>query len=199
MKLKQIANKIIELKDDDLALRQKLIEAKKLGKGYDKEMAKLHNRNAELLNQIIDSIGYPTIDKVGKEASEAAWLIVQHSIAQPAFMKKCLKLLTEAVDEKKASPINLAYLSDRIAVFEGKPQHYGTQFDWNKNGELCPQAYDERNKVNKRRETIGLNSLEEQMELMRERAEKENQMPPKDYEKSRTAFDEWRKAVGWIR
>lgn len=199
MKLKQIAGKIIELKEEDLALRKKLIQTKELSEGYHKEMAKLHNRNAELLNQIIDSIGYPTVDKVGKEASEAAWLIIQHSIGQPTFMKKCLFLLKEAVEEKKASPINLAYLSDRIAVFEGKPQRYGTQFDWNENGELCPQAFDERSKVNKRRKAVGLNSLEEQIEFMKERAKNENQTPPLDYEKSRMVYDDWRKTVGWIK
>lgn len=48
-------------------------------------MEQLHNRNAKILNDIIEAIGYPTIDKVGKEASEAAWLVIQHSIGQSAL------------------------------------------------------------------------------------------------------------------
>lgn len=55
-------------------------------------MEKLHNRNAEVLNNIVDKTSYPTVDKVGEEASEAAWLVIQHSIGQPSFMKKCAEL-----------------------------------------------------------------------------------------------------------
>ena len=52
-------------------------------------------------SEIINATGYPTIDKVGKEASEATWLIIQHSIGQPEFMKKCAKQLEIAVMKKR--------------------------------------------------------------------------------------------------
>lgn len=198
MEFKGVTKKIIELKEEDLEFRDRLIQKKELGKGYNEEMARLHNRNAEKLNKIIDAIGYPTIDKVGKEASEAAWLIIQHSIGQPEFMKKCVKLLAKAVTEKKANPINLAYLTDRIAVFEGKLQLYGTQFDWDENGELNPQPYDNIKKLNQRRKSIGLNTLEEQTEIIRKQSKIENQKRPTDFEKRKKEFDKWRKSVGWI-
>lgn len=62
-------------------------------------------------------------------------------------MKKSRELLENAVGENKADPGNLAYLTDRIAVFEGNPQLYGTQFDWDENGELNPIFYDNIDKV----------------------------------------------------
>lgn len=197
MEFKEIAGRIIEMKKKDLELREKLIQNGILSKGYNKNMAKLHNRNAEELSKIIDSIGYPTVEKVGKEGSEAAWLIIQHSIGQPQFMKKCAQLLEVAVNENKANPINLAYLTDRIAVFEERPQFYGTQFDWDKNGEISPQYFDDLNKVNQRRKSIGLNSLEEQTKIMREQTKNENQTPPGEFEERKKEFDEWRKSVGW--
>ena len=197
MLFKEYAEKIIELKNKDLALRNRLIQEGRLGNGYDEEMAKLHRENAEQLNEIIDAIGYPSFEKVGKEASEAAWLVIQHSIGSPAFMKKCAQLLEIAVKENKANPINLAYLTDRIAVFEGRPQLYGTQFDWDEYGTISPQAFDDLAKVNQRRKSIGLNQLEEQIEIMRTRAKKENEQPPADYEARKKEMDEWRKAVGW--
>lgn len=199
MDYKDIAERIIELKKADLELRGRLIQSGQLGKGYDEDMEKLHNRNAEVLNEIIDSIGYPTIDKVGKEASEAAWLVIQHSIAQPKFMKKCVILLESAVNENKADPVNLAFMTDRIAVFEGKSQLYGTQFDWDENGELSPNAFDDLTKVNHRRKSVGFNTLEEQTQIMRRRVESENQLPPTDIEKRNQKYDEWRKEVGWIK
>ncbi|TFB28484.1 DUF6624 domain-containing protein [Pedobacter alluvionis] len=162
-------------------------------------MKELHNENAKILNDIIDAFGYPTIDKVGKEANEAAWLVIQHSIGQPQFMKKCAKLLEIAVSESKADSKSLAYLTDRIAVFEGKPQLNGTQFDWDENGNLSPNLFDELNKVNERRKSIGLNTLEEQTEILRRQVIDENQSPPKDFEKRKQEIEQWKKNVGWTK
>lgn len=198
MEHKDLATKIVALKKADLNLRDQLLQAGQLNDGYNEEMAQLHNHNAKALDAIIDEIGYPTIDKVGKEGSEAAWLVIQHAIGQPAFMKKCAKLLEEAVDENQANPKSLAYLTDRIAVFEGKPQHYGTQFDWDEQGEMSPQPFDDMDEVNRRRKSAGFNTLKEQTELMRRRAKAENQFPPVDFEERRRGYEEWKRKVGWI-
>ncbi|WP_289662829.1 DUF6624 domain-containing protein [Flavobacterium panacagri] len=194
-----IVQKIIELKNADFALREKLILDGKLSVGYNPEMEKLHNKNAGELEDIINQIGYPSIDKVGEEASQNAWIIIQHAIALPDFMRKCAKELEKAVNENKADPINLAYLTDRIAVFEGKPQLYGTQFDWDKNGEMSPNFFDDVTKVNERRKQIGFNTLEEQIGIMKKRVKDENQFPPIDFEKRKLEMEEWRKKTGWIK
>jgi len=199
MKYPTISQKIITLKERDLALRDKLMQAGQLNDGYNEEMAALHNSNAEQLNEIIEAIGYPTVGKVGKGGSEAAWLIIQHAIGRPVFMKKCAHLLAEAVNKKEASPTKLAYLTDRIAVFEGQAQLYGTQFDWDEKGEMAPQLFDDLNKVNERRKSIGLHTLQEQTEVMKQRIKSENQLPPIDLEKRKREFEEWRKLVGWIK
>ncbi len=197
MDYKSIAEKIFELKNADLAVRDKLVQNGQLSEGYNADMKELHNRNAKTLNDIIDTIGYPTIDKVGIEASESTWLVIQHSIEQPEFMKKCAELLEIAVSENKADPKNLAYLTDRIAVFEGKPQLYGTQFDWDEIGNLSPNLFDDLTKVNERRKSIGLNTLEEQTEIIRRQAKNENQSPPIDFEKRKQEIEHWKKNVGW--
>lgn len=197
MDFTQIAETIIDLKNADLALRGKLIQTGNLSNGYHEEMKELHNRNAKILNDIIDSIGYPTINNVGKEACDSAWLVIQHSIAQPEFMKKCAELLKNVVHENQADPKNLAYLTDRIAVFEGKPQRYGTQFDWDENGNLSPNFFDDLIKVNERRKSIGLNTLEEQTAILRNQAKIENQSPPSDFEKRKQEMEAWKQDVGW--
>ena len=195
---KSIAQKIIQLRDKDINLREELLKKGTLFDGYNKEMEALHNSNAKALNQIIETVGYPTPGKVGKKASQAAWLIIQHAIGQPDFMKKCAALLKRAVDEKKASPVDLAYLTDRIAVFEGKPQRYGTQFDWDENGQISPSPYDNLEKVNDRRISIGLNTLEEQIKIVRKISKNEKQVPPPDMKERKQKYDAWRKSVGWI-
>jgi len=192
-----IAEEIIELKQADLELRDTLIRSGKLFDGYNQEMEALHNKNAEILNKIIEKIGYPTIEKVGEEANEAAWLVIQHSISKPEFMKKCTALLEKEVAENKANPKQLAYLSDRIAGFEGRAQFYGTQFDWDENGEMSPKLFDDLEKVNERRKLVGLNSLQEQIEIIRKQVFAETAKPPADLKERNKQMDEWRKKVGW--
>lgn len=192
------AARIIAMRDADLALRDQLVRRGKLGRGYDEEMEQLHNRNAEELHRIIQAIGYPTIERVGREASAAAWLIIQHAISRPVFMRWCRDRLAEDVKEGQADPKQLAYLSDRIAVFSDEPQLYGTQHDWDHTGRLSPNAYDDPQAVDRRRRAIGLPPLAEQTRTLRERAVSEKQTPPPNSAEHRIAYDKWRKRVGWI-
>lgn len=193
----KIAKEIIELQKADLKLRDKLIKNGHLFDGYNKEMEALHNKNAEILDNIVEKHGFPTVENFGKEAVDAAWLVVQHSIGKPEFMKKCAALLEKAVSENQADAKQLAYLIDRIAVFEGRSQLYGTQFDWDERGEMNPKPFDDLEKVNERRESIGLNSLQEQTEIIRKQIIAENQQTPADLKERNKQADEWRRKVGW--
>lgn len=195
---KQYASQIRRLKKLDDNLRNQLIIEGKLSLGYNIEMEQLHIKNAKELDVIIDRIGYPTEEKVGKKASDDAWIIVQHAISKPSFMKKCLNLLNIEAKANKVDPLPIAYLKDRIDVFEGRPQLHGTQFDWDLTGKLSPSKYDDLLAVNQRRKVLGLNTLEEQTNIIREQAIKENQSPPADLNKRNKERDIWRKKVGWV-
>lgn len=193
-----IAAQLIALQKADLALRQQLVENGQLWDGYHPEMAQLHNAHADVLDDIISVMGFPSIDKVGEEACDAAWLVIQHAIGKPDFMRRCKMYLQQAINEKQVSPTKLAYLVDRIAVFEGKKQLYGSQFDWDANGELSPNPIVNPEQVNERRKSLGLPTIEEQTNRIRMQAAQENQKPPVDLEAKKAQMDEWRKKVGWI-
>ena len=79
------------------------------------------------LQEILAEHGWPTFDLVGEDGEDAAWAIAQHSDQDPAFQREALELLRAAVAAGQASPGNLAYLEDRVAVAAGQPQTYGTQ------------------------------------------------------------------------
>ncbi|MGY1650802.1 DUF6624 domain-containing protein [Geodermatophilus sp. SYSU D01119] len=81
----------------------------------------------ERLAQILDEHGWPGRDLVGEDGAEAAWAIAQHSDLDPAFQQRALELLRAAVAEGRASPGDLAHLTDRVAANTGQPQTYGTQ------------------------------------------------------------------------
>lgn len=189
------ARQIIALKDADLRLRDRLLAEGRLNDGYDGDMANLHRRNADQLRDIVENIGLPTAERVGRDASAAAWLVAQHAIGSPDFLRYYARLLCEAAATGKADPVHLAYLTDRIAVFEGCPQRYGTQFDWDDKGELNPHAYDDRTLVDERRRELGLPPLKEQTKLLRGR--EDNRVPPGDLRERRAAYEAWREQVGW--
>ncbi|MDR6487231.1 hypothetical protein J2799_001716 [Chryseobacterium vietnamense] len=130
----QYAVQLMRLAEKDLAVRERLLRDNLLSGGYHPEMEKVHRENAEALRQIIKEIGFPGISKVGQEASEAAWLIAQHAIAEPAFMKSFFELMTE--NRWDVNKKHWAYLNDRIQYFQGKPQRFGTQR--NADGSIYP-------------------------------------------------------------
>ena len=198
MTLASAAKRIIELKDRDLELRQRLMENGTLSNGYHEIMEALHNDNARELEAIMEAIGYPSVPKVGKQANQATWMIVQHAIGCPDFMRKCLKLLQREAEDDKGLSIQLAYLTDRVSILEGKEQRYGTQFDWDEAGLMSPGPYDDLDMVNARRLALGLNSLEEQTEVIRRRVRDEGQTAPKDMEARRREQKAWQVKMGWI-
>ena len=114
--------------------------------------------------------------------AEAAWLIVQHAVSDVDFMKRCIPLLKQAVVTQQAESWQLAFLQDRVLTMSNEPQIYGTQFDYDDNGGPIPFPIREPGSVNLRRSELGLNSLEERVEEMRQRArwaqEQRKKAPP---------------------
>jgi len=198
MESKAYAKRILAMAEKDRQIRDQLLRAGQLNDGYHPLMEAVHQENALELDKITDQIGYPSAAQVGKEASQAAWVIIQHAIGQPAFMKKCLGQLKRSVDQGEGNAVHMAYLQDRVLVLEGKKQLYGTQFDWDENGQMSPQPYDNLYEVNRRRQSSGLNKLDEQCNVMRKRIKKENQLPPLDWQQRQRSYEAWRVKVGWI-
>lgn len=180
---KSIASELIEMARYDLQVRETLLKEGKLSAGYNADMESVHLKNAARLDEIINTIGYPTLSKVGKEASEAAWLIVQHAISRPTLMKRCYALLSEASDD--ISPQNLAYLHDRICYFEGRPQKFGTQFD---DRGLYP--VEDKAETIRLRKALQLSTHDEILIVEAKNLETDLHPHNKD-------FNLWRKKVGW--
>ena len=165
--------------------------------GYDPRMARVHQRNAERLRQIIETVGWPGADLVGSDGAEAAWLILQHAISEPDLLRRALPVLKAAAREGKADAAHAAMLEDRIRFFEGRPQRYGTQFDWDADGSLSPGEVEDPEELADRRAAVGLPPLEEQVDDVRNRATAEGQRPPADYQAYVDARDRWACKVGW--
>ena len=193
----ELRHEIMEMAEHDLAVRQELVADGSLTKqGYHPRMEALHTRNAARLAAIIEEHGWPGKSLVGEDGARAAWLVAQHAINNPPFMRKCLSLLRKAGQEDEAPLWQAAILEDRIRMYKGRPQVYGTQFQPNKNGELVPYAVENPEGVNNRRKEVGLNSLEERMRELRAELEREAIPIPPDWEED---YERWLRAAGWRR
>jgi hypothetical protein len=115
--------------------------------------------NTAWLEKVVEKQGWPTITLVGKDGANAAWLLVQHADDAPKFQRKCLDLMTRLPGDE-VSRTNLAYLTDRVLLAEGKKQVYGTQFTLS-GGKWKPRPIDDEANVDKRRKEAGLAPIAE--------------------------------------
>lgn len=151
---------LIQMKEHDLQVRQRLLDEAKLGGFYVPEMEAVHRQNAARLREIIAEHGWPHQEIAGEDGAQAAWLIAQHAIGEPDFQRQTLVLLKKHAAEGKLPAWHAAYLEDRIAVQEGRPQRYGTQWiDDIRDGLARPFPLEDPDRVNEFRSSVGLSPL----------------------------------------
>ena len=184
---------LLRLAAEDARVREELAADGSLFEGYHPRMEAVHKRNAARLREIIAQHGWPTNSLVGKDGGEAAWLIAQHAIGEPAFMRSCLEHVRTAIACSEAPAWMAAMLEDRIRMYEGKPQVYGTQLESDPEGRLRPYLIENSEAVDERRATVGLEPLGARLT----RAQTESHEPPKDRERFETDYRAWLRRVGW--
>lgn len=150
----KVANEIQRMITVDQEMREKSLDA---DSDWDEEV---DIKNTEVMKRIVREIGWPTISKVGKESSESAWLLVQHSDHDPDFQQQCLDLMKAEADGE-VSQVDIAYLEDRVRVNTNRGQIYGTQFHETRDAEgnilkYEPQPIEEPEHLDERRANLGL-------------------------------------------
>lgn len=177
--------------DHDQAVRAELAADGSLFEGYHPRMAAVHDANAARLRELMDQYGWPTVSVVGADGAKAAWRIAQHAINHPDFMRRCRALIDAASARGEVPREYFAYIDDRIRVYQGLPQLYGTQWRGGVNG-IEPYPLDDPAEVDQRRRALGLPALDE----MRPRSPEPGEL--ERVQENRAAELEWRRRVGWI-
>lgn len=180
--------------EHDQSVRAELAADGSLFEGYHPRMAAVHDANAARLRAIIANYGWPTESLAGVDGAKAAHRIAQHSINHPEFMRECRQLLDEASAKGEVPRWQFAYIDDRIRVFEGFPQHYGTQWRDGPEG-LEPYPIENPDQVDDRRAALGLPSLAE----LRASRPRERELDPEAARRNQELELEWRRTVGWIK
>jgi hypothetical protein len=155
-----LRNELIAMYAEDMRVRDELVESGELGGAYVTRMEAVHVRNAARLRELIAQYGWPAVDIAGDDGAEAAWLIVQHAIGEPDFQRAALLLLNAGTAQGRAPAWHAAYLEDRVAMYEGRPQRFGSQwFDDPRDGRARPWKLADPEHVNELRASVGLNPL----------------------------------------
>lgn len=123
----EVRERLLRLIRQDEIVRAELAAEGSLFGGYHARMEAVHRENAAQLREMIAEYGWPTFALAGDDGAEAAWRIAQHSIGEPAFMRTCRALVDAASERGEVPRWQFEYLDDRIRVFEGRAQLFGTQ------------------------------------------------------------------------
>jgi hypothetical protein len=123
--------------------------------------------NTEWLRAEIAKIGWFDIPTYGAAADDAAWLLTQHADLNPDFQREVLAKL-HALPAGSTSQKNLAFLHDRVAGADGKPQRYGTQGNCQPDGSWQPKPSEDPERLDERRKSLGLAPIAEHALRMRQ-------------------------------
>jgi hypothetical protein len=193
----ELRDELLAMAADDQAVRARLAADGSLFQGYHPEMAAVHRRNGERLDAIIAAHGWPGRSLVGEDGARAAWLVLQHAIGAPSLQRRGLALLRAAAARGEVPAAEVAMLEDRICFYEGRPQVYGTQFDWDEHGDLSPWPIEDRARVDERRRSVGLPPLEEHTRRVRSGLADAPRPTPEQIRQRRAEAEAWSRAAGW--
>lgn len=189
-----LRRELLAMREEDLRVRKELVDAGQLGGAYVPRMEAVHIRNASRLRELIAQHGWPNEDVAGQDGAEAAWFIAQHAIGEPEFQRAALSMTQACAAQGKLPAWHAAFLEDRIALHEGRPQRYGTQWvDDPRDGLIRPWKLAEPANVNQLRASVGLDPL-------RPIPEAGPDLPANDQQKIRENYrwwQEWLISKGW--
>src|SRR3954454_18004536 len=164
----ELRAELLALAAEDRRVRAEQAADGSLFEGYYRRLEEVHRRNAVRLARIIEEHGWPGRSLVGEDGAEAACLVLHHAIGDPALQRRGLELLRQAVAQGEVAAAHPAMLEDRICFFEGRPQRYGTQYDWGEDGVLGPHPIEDIEGVDERRRAVGLPPLGENTRWVRQ-------------------------------
>ena len=182
---------LLDMEALDQKVRAELTAAGALNDTYHPKLEEVHRTNSSRLRQIIAVFGWPGVALVGDQGSKAAWRIALHSITEPAFMRQCRDLIDHASNAGDAPRWQFAIIDDRIRVYEGKQQRYGTQLHYGVDG-LEPHPIENVERLNSMRMQAGLPPLEHTLKQARLQPR-----PTGDLAARQATELEFRRSVGW--
>ena len=189
-----LRQELLALRQEDLRVRGELEAAGELGGPYVPRMEAVHVRNAARLRDLIAQHGWPAEDIAGEDGATAAWFITQHAVGEPEFQRQSLIHLQTCSAQGRVPAWHAAYLEDRIAMHEGRPQRFGTQWmDDPSDGRIRPWRLADSEHVNELRLSVGL----EPMRPIPEAGPPLAAGKRRELEETQAWWEQWLASKGW--
>jgi hypothetical protein len=159
----------------DQGARQKLMAASASGKSMTQsemmalyeEMTKADRDNTRWLKSLVKEIGWIDVSRFGADASNDAFLMVQHSGDFRLLMAALPEIERDVRAKRFKDGQPYALLYDRVRVSLAGKQRYGTQIARNAEGALVVLPLENRAKVEEFRKEIGLMPLSQYLDYVK--------------------------------
>ena len=132
-------------------------------KNYDSAkltIAAIDSLNTITVTRIIRAHGWLGRNEIGAMPNYKLSILMQH--AAPDTLRKYLPIMREAFAKGNMSGRHIAMVEDRVKMYNGEKQIYGTQLRMNPETKaLALYPIEKEEEVNKRRASVGLMPIEE--------------------------------------
>ncbi len=156
-----LRQELLRMYEADQAARVRW-NADKNDEAVGRAMIALDEKHTGRLRAIFKEHGFPGFCLVGRDGAQAAHVMLMHSPSLE-LQKEALPLVEAAVKKGELPAHAAASLTDDILSAEGKPQLYGTHFDF-VDGKLVMHPVSDPEGLEARRARVGLPPLKEYME-----------------------------------
>ena len=161
---RELDEKIVAEIQEELARRRTLDQAVRRDRSRRPEMATVDADNTAYVRGVVTDVGWIDVERFGRPAADAAFLLVQHSGDLP-LMLAALPEIEEDVRAGRADAQNFALLYDRTQLMSGGKQRYGSQIRENEDGDLVVYELEDPDRVDARRKELGLAPLRDYLAL----------------------------------
>lgn len=175
----ELGREILRMVEEDQAVRKPFTDGRAPNETEIKVIAERDEADTKRMNEILDRYGFPGVELVGIRATRAFIVMLLHSPSLE-LMKRALPHVERAVRRRELPPDDFATLSDRVLVNEGKPQLYGSNFNFVGDRAVLGKTQDPA-RIDERRRKLGLPPIREYAQFLAELYKKtvdESSLPP---------------------
>lgn len=177
-----LRRELLRMYEEDQAVRAPFLEGRLPNEAEARAMRERDEADARRLGQILDRHGLPGVKLVGVRATRAFITILLHS-PSVELQKRALPHVERAARRGEIPPDDFALLADRVLYKEGKPQLYGSNFNFVGDKVVLAPTRDLA-RLDARRRKLGLPPIRAYAAMLAEMYKKtadESSLPPPEH------------------
>lgn len=161
---KVLSKKTTKILESLLSEDQENLKKYRAGLISGQELEKANKQRTNILKNLINRYGFPTIIISSRKAYKTAVVIVLHS-GNIFLLKKCINILKQASPDE-VDKSDIAFMIDKKLVLEKRPQLYGTQYKKKQKGSVKFLKIKDPKNLDRRRRLLGMQSFKNYKKLV---------------------------------